>query len=45
MQVYTGIDWSENKHDVLFTNEAGAVVTYLVIPHSPDGNSTMPAKS
>ena len=37
MQVYTGIDWSENKHDVLFMNESGAVVTYLVIPHTPDG--------
>ena len=37
MEVYTGIDWSENKHDVLFMNEAGAVVTYLVIPHTPDG--------
>jgi len=37
MQVYTGIDWSENKHDVIFMNEEGAVITYLVIPHTPDG--------
>ncbi len=37
MEVYTGIDWSENKHDVLFMNESGAVVAYLVIPHTPDG--------
>ncbi len=37
MEVYTGIDWSENKHDVLFMNEAGAIVTYFVIPHTLDG--------
>ena len=23
MQVYIGIDWSEDKHDVVFMNQAG----------------------
>jgi len=34
MQVYTGIDWSENKHDVLFMNEKGAVITYFHSSHA-----------
>jgi len=34
MQVYTGIDWSENKHDVLFMNEKGAVISYFHSSHS-----------
>ena len=37
MEVYTGIDWSENKHDVIFMNESGVVIFYFVIPHTPDG--------
>lgn len=37
MQVYIGIDWSEQKHDVVFMNEAGADLASLVIPHSPEG--------
>lgn len=37
MKVYIGIDWSENKHDVVFMNEAGADLACLVIAHSPDG--------
>jgi len=37
MQVYTGIDWSENKHDVAFMNQAGIVVAQLTIRHTPDG--------
>jgi transposase len=37
MQVYTGIDWSENKHDVAFMNEAGITIAQLTIPHTPDG--------
>jgi hypothetical protein len=26
MQVYTGIDWSESEHDIVFMNEAGAAI-------------------
>jgi transposase len=37
MQVYIGIDWSEETHAVAFLNEAGAAVAKLTIPHSPDG--------
>ncbi len=37
MQVYIGIDWSEDKHDVVFMNEAGVDVARLTIPHSLDG--------
>jgi len=41
MQVYIGIDWSENKHDVVFMNEAGADLAYLMIPHNPEGFSQL----
>lgn len=37
MSVYLGIDWSENKHDVVWMNEAGAILARLVIEHSPAG--------
>jgi len=37
MQVYIGIDWSEDKHDVVFMNEAGVDIARLTIPHSLDG--------
>jgi transposase len=37
MRLYTGIDWSESKHDVVFMNEKGAAVAQLTIPHTPDG--------
>jgi transposase len=37
MQVYIGIDWSEEKHDVIFMNQAGADLVSLTIPHSLDG--------
>lgn len=37
MQVYIGIDWSEKKHDVIFTNQTGAVIQKLVIAHTPVG--------
>ena len=37
MQVYTGIDWSENKHDIVFMNQAGVSIAQLTIPHDPDG--------
>jgi transposase len=37
MQVYIGIDWSENKHDVALVNDAGAMLAQFTIPHAPDG--------
>ena len=37
MVVYTGIDWSENKHDVMIINQEGASVAQLSIAHTPDG--------
>jgi len=37
MQVYIGIDWSEEKHAVTFMNEAGAELASLSIPHSVEG--------
>jgi transposase len=37
MRVYTGIDWSENQHDVVFMNEQGASIARLTIAHTPDG--------
>jgi len=37
MQVYIGIDWSENKHDVALVNNAGAILAQFTIPHAPDG--------
>ena len=43
MQVYVGIDWSQNKHDITFLNELGAVMATLVIPHSQDGFARLDA--
>ncbi len=37
MQVYIGIDWSEEKHDVIFMNEAGADLASMCMPHSLEG--------
>jgi transposase len=37
MTVYIGIDWSEQKHDVVFLNEAGAQIAYLCLPHKLEG--------
>jgi transposase len=37
MQVYIGIDWSEEKHAVIFMNQAGADLASLTIEHSLDG--------
>ncbi len=37
MTVYIGIDWSEQKHDVVFLNEAGAQIAYVCIPHKLEG--------
>jgi transposase len=37
MRLYTGIDWSEKKHDVVFMNEQGAAIARGTIPHTADG--------
>ncbi len=37
MQVYIGIDWSEEKHDIIFMNQAGADLVSLCIAHKPEG--------
>jgi transposase len=37
MKVYIGIDWSQNKHDLCFLNQAGAHLAQLIIPHTPAG--------
>lgn len=37
MAVYVGIDWSEEKHDVVFLNEQGAILGQLTMSHSVEG--------
>jgi transposase len=37
MQIYIGIDWSKEKHDAVFVNEAGAKMAHLSFTHSPQG--------
>jgi transposase len=37
MQVYLGIDWSEQKHDVVFQDERGRHLLQLIIPHNLAG--------
>ncbi len=37
MEVYIGIDWSENKYDMCFMNRARASIAKLIIPASTDG--------
>ena len=37
MLVYTGIDWSESKHDIVFMNQTGAVIAQLTVPHTLEG--------
>jgi transposase IS116/IS110/IS902 family protein/transposase len=37
MNVYVGIDWSENKHDICFLNESGEVLRVLQIAHTVAG--------
>lgn len=40
MPIYIGIDWSENKHDITFLNDAFARVAQLTIDHSVAGFQT-----
>lgn len=44
MEVYIGIDWSENKYDVCFMNQAGAKIVEQTIPASTDGFLHMDAR-
>lgn len=37
MSIYIGIDWSEEQHDVVFLNEAGAVIGQMTMVHSVSG--------
>ena len=37
MKVYIGIDWSSQKHDIVFLNEEGGIIAYQTIPHTPNG--------
>jgi transposase len=37
MKVYIGIDWSQEKHDIVLMNEAGAQIAYLCIPNKLEG--------
>jgi transposase len=37
MTVYIGIDWSSKKHDIVYLNEAGGIIAYQTIPHTPLG--------
>lgn len=37
MATYIGIDWSEQKHDVVFLNEAGAILGQMTMSHSVQG--------
>jgi transposase len=37
MSVYIGIDWSEDKHDVVFLDEKGTIMAQLQMSHSPEG--------
>jgi transposase len=37
MIVYIGIDWSKDKHDIVFMNEQGGHILHLSIAHTPQG--------
>jgi transposase len=37
MKVYIGIDWSEQKHNLCFMNEAGGTIVETQIAHTPEG--------
>lgn len=36
MTAYIGIDWSEEKHDVVFLNDQGAILGQLTMAHKPE---------
>jgi transposase len=37
MMIFLGIDWSEQKHDLCFLNDAGAAIARQTISHTPEG--------
>jgi len=37
MRVYIGIDWSEQKHNICFMNEAGGAIVEIEIKHKAEG--------
>ena len=37
MTIYLGIDWSRDKHDVMFQNEEGGEVVAKVVQHNAAG--------
>jgi transposase len=37
MQIYLGIDWSSNKHDLVYLNEQGGLLARQTIAHSAEG--------
>lgn len=39
MSLYIGIDWSEQKHDIAYVNEAGGVIQRQTVAHSEEGFS------
>ena len=41
MKVYIGIDWSKDKHDVVFMNSAGSSIAYQTIAANPLGYAAM----
>ena len=41
MKVYIGIDWSKDKHDVVFMNSAGSSIAYQTIAANPFGYAAM----
>jgi len=44
MQVYIGIDWSKEHHDVAFMNPAGAIIAHQTIPATPVGYAALDAQ-
>jgi len=43
MRVYIGIDWSKEKHDVIFMNEVGADLASVCIAHTVEGFANLDA--
>ena len=36
MTVYIGIDWSENEHEVVWLNQAGAIIEHFTMKHKAE---------
>lgn len=35
--LYIGLDWSQDKHDIAFVNEAGHIMAETTVPHTSNG--------